>query len=68
MVIEVRDSVPGMNMETYNTYQNETMTESEFQKLAQNIGTNIQKILQNGKKIRDGYLCLLETERKLETN
>ena len=30
------------------TYQNGNAREADFQKLAQNIGTNIQKILQNG--------------------
>ena len=37
-------------MEGYNnSYQNGTSArETEFQRLAQNIGTNIQKILQNG--------------------
>lgn len=35
-------------MEGYaNSYQNGTAKETEFQRLAQNIGTNIQKILQN---------------------
>jgi hypothetical protein len=29
-------------------YQNGNAREADFQKLAQNIGTNIQKILQNG--------------------
>jgi hypothetical protein len=29
-------------------YQSNSMREADFQKLAQNIGTNIQKILQNG--------------------
>ena len=38
-------------MEGYsNSYQNSTSArETEFQRLAQNIGTNIQKIQQNGK-------------------
>ena len=37
-------------MEGYNnSYQNGTSArETEFQRLAQNVGTNIQKILQNG--------------------
>jgi len=36
------------DMEGYgNSYQNGTAKETEFQRLAQNIGTNIQKILQN---------------------
>lgn len=37
-------------MEGYsNSYQNATPSrEAEFQRLAQNIGTNIQKIIQNG--------------------
>jgi hypothetical protein len=32
------------------TYQNGSVREADFQRLAQNIGTNIQKILQNGEK------------------
>lgn len=38
-------------MEGYqNSYQNSSSArETEFQRLAQNIGTNIQKIQQNGK-------------------
>ena len=38
-------------MEGYNnSYQNAAPSkEAEFQRLAQNIGTNIQKIIQNGK-------------------
>ena len=37
-------------MEGYsNSYQNGTSArETEFQRLAQNVGTNVQKILQNG--------------------
>ena len=37
-------------MEGYsNSYQNGTSArETEFQLLAQNVGTNVQKILQNG--------------------
>ena len=40
-------------MEGYtNSYQNGTSArETEFQRLAQNVGTNIQKILQNGQKL-----------------
>ena len=40
----------GSNMEGYsNSYQNGTSArETEFQRLAQNVGTNVQKILQNG--------------------
>ena len=36
-------------------YQSAGAREADFQKLAQNTGTNIQKILQNGKT---HYLCL----------
>ena len=47
-------------MEGYNnSYQNSsTARETEFQRLAQNIGTNIQKIQQNGQ--------LKEEDRKRE--
>ena len=40
----------GSTMEGYsNSYQNGTSArETEFQRLAQNVGTNVQKILQNG--------------------
>ena len=40
-------------MEGYNnSYQNSSSArETEFQRLAQNIGTNIQKIQQNGKTL-----------------
>ena len=40
----------GSSMEGYsNSYQNGTSArETEFQRLAQNVGTNVQKILQNG--------------------
>ena len=40
-----------MTMEGYNnSYQNSSSArETEFQRLAQNIGTNIQKIQQSGK-------------------
>ena len=52
------DFIVCINMEQFgNTYQNAggsggsgSLSEPEFQKLAQTIGTNIQKILQNGKK------------------
>ena len=46
-------------MDSYGSYQNgasssgATMTETEFQRLAQSVGTNIQKILQNGKTTRE---------------
>lgn len=37
-------------MDSYGSYQNgSSMTESQFQKLSQNIRTNTQKIHQNGK-------------------
>ena len=44
------------NMEGYNnSYQNgSTAKETEFQRLAQNIGTNIQKIQQNGGSLEPG--------------
>ena len=39
-----------MNMDTYNSYQTGgSMGDSEFQRLAQNISSNLQKISQNGK-------------------
>ena len=34
-------------MDYSSNYQSGTMTEPEFQRLSQTIGTNIQKILQN---------------------
>jgi hypothetical protein len=34
-------------------YQSASAREADFQKLAQNTGTNIQKILQNGKPSTD---------------
>ena len=38
-------------MEYSDSYQNGgSRRDADFQKLAQNIGSNIQKILQNGKK------------------
>ena len=45
-------------MEGYNnSYQNgSTAKETEFQRLAQNIGTNIQKIQQNGESLEPGVL------------
>ena len=46
--MEVESVIAGM--EGYNnSYQNSSSArETEFQRLAQNIGTNIQKIQQNG--------------------
>jgi hypothetical protein len=38
------------------TYQNGSVREADFQRLAQNIGTNIQKILQNGEKHTESSL------------
>ena len=39
-----------VNMEEYSSYQNAKPTrEAEFQRMAQNIGTNIQKMIQNGR-------------------
>jgi hypothetical protein len=38
------------------TYQNGSVREADFQRLAQNIGTNIQKILQNGEKHTENSL------------
>ncbi len=38
------------------TYQNGSVREADFQRLAQNIGTNIQKILQNGEKHTESNL------------
>ena len=39
-------------MESFSSYQNpgnaNAMTEAEFSRLSQTVGTNIQKILQNG--------------------
>lgn len=42
-------------MEGYNnSYQNSSSArETEFQRLAQNIGTNIQKIQQNGQFVNE---------------
>ena len=44
-------------MEGYNnSYQNSSSArETEFQRLAQNIGTNIQKIQQNGELIKEEH-------------
>ena len=48
-------------MEGYsNSYQNSTSArETEFQRLAQNIGTNIQKIQQNGKFSSKCHILIL---------
>ena len=48
-------------MEGYNnSYQNSSSArETEFQRLAQNIGTNIQKIQQNGEDEWDGMMRYL---------
>ena len=44
-------------MEGYsNSYQNGSVSkEAEFQRLAQSIGTNIQKMIQNGNSVRIYY-------------
>ena len=48
-------------MEGYsNSYQNSNSArETEFQRLAQNIGTNIQKIQQNGKFSSKCHILIL---------
>ena len=35
-----------------------TMSETEFQRLSQNVGTNIQKMIQNGKKLKMSRICV----------
>jgi len=48
-IVHITTEIKNKDMEGYgNSYQNGTSArETEFQRLAQNIGTNIQKILQN---------------------
>lgn len=52
-------------MMAMDSYQNGAVTDTEFQRLAQTIGTNIQKILQNGKNRLEALFilfCYFEVE------
>ena len=40
-----------LSMDSYQNGSGGSVREADFQRLSQNIGTNIQKILQNGKTI-----------------
>ena len=48
-------------MEYSDSYQNGgSRRDADFQKLAQNIGSNIQKILQNGKKTNPDFTKMVK--------
>ena len=60
-----------MNMDSFgSSYQNGggSVREADFQRLSQNIGTNIQKILQNGKIFNFIAICNFDFKRQYDNS